>query len=349
MGDAFKVSQSKLKTWRRCRYAYHCRYVEKLKKRRKSRPLQFGSMVHEMIEAYANGDDPFERLDLIAATQGKMFREELEEYGNLIEDVRAIMTDYFDYYDERSLLYLRRKGRSSEHSFEVELIDGIILEGKIDAFAKTPNRLVWSVEHKTFSRMPNEDERWRNIQSATYHRVTQMLGWFNIDGIVWDYIRSKAPTMPRVLKDGSLGKRSIDSLPTVMMKFLEDAKLDPKKHKELLVSVRANRANYFKRIFTPTKEDVVDILWKDLQESALEARDLHGKVKARTIDQHCSWCDYEAICRAELTGGDMDFVKEKEYYVDEKNKSVPEVASDKRHRKLEEGSVVRPIRTKRNR
>lgn len=321
MTKDFRVSHSKLGTWRRCRQQYTYKYVEKLKKKRKSRPLQFGTMVHEMLECWINGDDPFELLDEMAKKQGKMFKSELEAYGDIVEDVRTIMTEYFAYHDEKSMMYLRRNGRGAEHKFEIELRDGIKLIGKIDAFGKTRNGLKWLVEHKSFTRMPNEDHRWRNIQSALYIRVNAILGWPSVDGTCWDYIRSKPPATPELLKSGKMSQRGIDTLPHRVLATLADRGLDPKEFDTLLKSAESNRSTYFQRIFNPVKRRVVDLLWDDMLETAEEMVMLHGKSSSRTIDRHCEWCDYEPLCRARLQGLDIDWIKEKEYYVDTKDHS----------------------------
>lgn len=321
MTNIFRVSNSKIGTWRKCRLAYHLKYVEKLRRRRKSRPLQFGSMVHEMLEAWINGDDPFELLDTMAKKQGKLFRSEIDAFGDIVEDVRCIMTEYFEFYGEDSLMFIRKNGRGAEHKFEVELVDGVLLVGKIDALAKTPNKLRWIVEHKSFNQMPNEDNRWRNIQSAIYTRVNDILGWAPVDGTCWDYIHSKAPATPKVLKSGKMSQRGIDSLPSRVLATLEDHGLNPKDFKTMLDSVTNNRKKYFMRVFNPVKARVVDILWEDLKETAEEMVELHGHAKSRTIDRHCSWCDFEPICRAELQGSDAEYIKEKEYYVDKEDHS----------------------------
>lgn len=316
-GDSglFKVSQSKVNTWRRCRAAYNYKYVDKLRKKRKSRPLQFGSIVHSMLEAYANGDDAFDKLDEINIKDMRLFQVEKEEYGEIIEDIRVIMTEYFLKWPDKSLMYLRQKGKGAEHHFEVEILPGVLLTGKIDGFAKSPNKLRWLVEHKTFTRMPNEDSRWRNLQSSVYIRVSDMLGLPPVDGTLWDYIFSKPPAYPEMLKSGQMSQRGIDSLPTRVLQTLKEHRLKPKDFGTLIESVTANRNKYFQRIFTPDKPGVVDKVWKDLLETAQEMLDLHGKRKARTIDKHCSWCDYEGLCRGELQGSDVDYIKGREYYV----------------------------------
>lgn len=318
-GDTFKVSQSKVKTWRKCRQAYWYRYVESLRKKVKARPLTFGSLIHEMIESHANNEDPFHVLRVAERKQGKMFRAEYELYGDIINDVRVIMSDYFAYHKKDDITYLPIKGQYAEHEFNVDLGDGITATGKVDAFA-TRNKLKWMVEHKSFgNQMPNEDARWRDLQSSVYIRIGEMLGWPRVDGLLWDYIRSKPPQSPQFLKNGTVARRAIDTLPTKIREFVEANKKQVGSHAGRLMSMAtANQSRYFQRIYVPTKPDVIGKVFADFIETAREMRDLHGKRRARTVDRHCSWCDYEGLCRAELRGGDVDFIKEKDFEVSRK-------------------------------
>jgi hypothetical protein len=305
--NVFYVSQSKVKTWRRCHYAYHLRYVENLRPKKVSRPLQFGRLVHEAIEKYANGDDWQEALDVEANTP------ELEE---ILETARIVMTEYFEHWPEKSLVYVRMNGKAAEHEFQVEISDGIVAKGKIDAFAKAKG-MRWLVEHKTFSKMMNDDHRWRNLQSSVYIRVVDILGWKPVEGTIWDNIRSKPPMRPEVLKSGKLSQRQLDTLPTAVLETLNDLGLNPRDYEHLLEGARQNRGEYFKRIFNPTKPQVVDILFADFIETAREMSERHGKSKVKSIENHCDWCDFEPICRAELQGSDVDYTKEREFYVEE--------------------------------
>lgn len=313
----FNVSRSKIVMWRKCRRAYHYKLVEFLRRRRKSRPLQFGSIVHKMLEVYANGDDPFEVLDKIADQHGPMFAAEREEYGDIITDIRCIMQEYFDYWDDdhKGIRYVRMRGRSSEHLFEVDHKD-IRIKGKIDAIATTKG-MRWLVEHKTFGSLPNEDHRWRNIQGAVYIKVMQLMGWKPVDGVLWDYIKSRSPARPELLKSGKMSERRINSLPSRVIETLKQHSLNPKEFSTLILSAEHNRRDYFQRIFNPTKQHVVDALWKEFLDTANEMQELHGKSNTMNIERHCDWCEYEPICRAELQGLDVDYVKEKEYYVTE--------------------------------
>jgi hypothetical protein len=314
----FKINQSKVKAWRQCRLQYHYKYVMGLSPKIIKRAFTFGSMVHKMIEAYAEGDDPMEVLDQIGLENANLFRAEREMYGEIVSDIRHIMEEYFAYWAERGddIRYWRHNKRSAEHYFELELEPGILMKGTIDAIGKA-KKLRWLVEHKTFSRMPNEDFRWRNLQSAVYIRAIEMLGWGNIDGTLWDYIRSKPPSKPELLKSGQLSKRSIDTLPNVLLATLNEYGLDPNEYPELIEAAKAGRNKFFIRTFTPVNREVVDAVFHDYVDTVHEIVDLHGKSKTRFMGQHCDYCQFNQLCRAELTGGDVDFLIEREYKRDE--------------------------------
>ena len=42
-------------------------------------------------------------------------------------------------------------------------------------------------------------------------------------------------------------------------------------------------------------------------------RDFFGKKKDQNMGRHCSWCDYKALCKAEATGSDIDWIINREY------------------------------------
>lgn len=305
------ISQSKVKTWRQCRRQYHYKFVELLRKKKIKRPFTFGRIVHEMMEAHAEGDDPFAVIDNLELEKGAYFRREREMYGDILEDIRMIMTEYFDKWGDQ-LVFLRKNKRSSEHEFRIELAPGLWFTGRIDAVGKA-KKMRWLVEHKSFSRMPNDDERWRSVQAAVYFKALEIMEWPQIDGVLWDYISSKAPAVPELLKNGKMSVKKTVTLPGVVKQFIKDNKLKASDYKAFLETVDARRSEYFIRWFNPVKKNVVDAVWNDFVETAVEISNLHGKTKSRNIGRHCSWCDYEVLCRAEMTGLDVDFLVSREY------------------------------------
>lgn len=319
MSKNFTVSQSKVKTYRRCRYAYHLKYVEGLRRKISKRPFKFGGIVHKMLEAHANGDDPFLELRKINLEQAKLFDAEKELYGNIINDIGNIMEEYFDYWEEDDITPIRVGKSYAEHPFEIEIEPGLSFKGQIDEFDRTKNKLRWLTDHKTFTKLPDEETRWINIQSSVYIRANDILGWVpNLAGTCWNYVKSKPPTRPELLKTGGLSQKNIDTLPSVVYDVMRKYKLKPKDNSKLIKHAEDNRSKYFFRIFTPISKKVVDNIFSGFVDTAREISECHGTKKDKNIDLHCKFCDYSQICKAELTGSDVDFVKEREYTVDDK-------------------------------
>jgi hypothetical protein len=312
-----KVSQSKVNTWRTCHKKYDYRYNQKLRKKRTKRPLVFGSIVHAMLEADIDGKDMFEVLEQHEKENRQLFINEAVEYGNLIEDIRNIMTDYLEHYKDDKVTYLKMDGQKSEFEFEIEIYPGIIMNGVIDALARYRG-LRAVVDHKSFKRMPNEDARWRNLQGSIYLRAVEMLGWKPADGMLWNYIHSRPPSPLMLLKDGSISKKKVNTLPSVLKQKIKELGLRRIDHRDMIKSLEINRQNYFLRRFTPVSKNVVDQVFDDFTESAKQIAEFGDRFKSRNIGNHCSWCDYEGLCRAVLTGGDEDFLIKREYTVDEK-------------------------------
>lgn len=317
----FSVSQSKVKTWRKCRYAYHLKYVEKLRRRKIKRPFKFGTIIHSMLEAKANGDEPFDVLNKISFEEEKLFRAEKEMYGDIVQDIGIIFSEYLNYWPENHLIPLRKNKKYAEHPFEIEIEPGLSFKGIIDEVDKGSNGLKWLTDHKTFTKLPSEEHRWRNLQSSVYLRAVQMLGWWdNISGTCWNYIRSKPPTKPELLKSGKLSERSIDTLPSVVNEVLKEHKLKARDYPKLIKAAEDSRKNYFFRVFTPVSNRIVGKIFDGFVDTAREIAEYHGTKFDKNIDRHCEFCDYSAICRAEFMDSDVDFIKEREYYEDKDNK-----------------------------
>jgi len=325
----FRVSQSKVKGWRKCHYYYYLRFVKGLTKKVKSRSLQVGTIVHSMLDADAEGDDPMELLKKTARENIQFLRQNFDEYGDIIDDVRQIMTEYFRYYNEKDFRLKRINGRSGEHPFEIELEPGVIWTGKIDKIGWTPNKLQWIGETKTFKRRPSDGSRWRSVQAATYIRLVRMMGWVSgeLEGMVWDYINNKPPTKPGLLKNGKdISKKAITTLPITITETLQELGLNPKLYKDYIKRSEDKLDEWFYRIETPVDESVVSLLWDDFTSSIHQMMDGHGKYKDKCVDTHCDWCDMNAICQAELEGSDVDYVIEHDYVVGDPDQFEPVIA-----------------------
>lgn len=310
------ISQSKIKSWRQCRRQYWWKYVMLLTKKMRKRPFMFGGIVHEICEAHAEGQDWQEVLNKIELDNKKLFKKEREMYGDIIEDIRDIMKDYFVYWDEKSASFIKpikHDGRRSEHEFRIELADGLWFTGRIDMVGKSKG-MRWVVEHKTFARMPSEDERWRSVQAAVYFRALEEMGFKTIDGVLWDYVSSKPPGAPGELTPtGKLSTKRIDSVVPKIRRWMKESGTSKEDAAKFLRDARENRPNRFIRLFSPVKRPVVDMIWEDFVDTALEIQEHHGTKKDMNVGRHCTWCDYQPLCKALMTGSDVDWIIKRDY------------------------------------
>ena len=331
--DDYKIGQSKVRSYRTCRQAYHFKYEQRIVRRRVRRPFMFGKLIHRMIEAQAQGEDPHQVLSDVVLDDLPMFEAEREMYGDIVADIGVIMTDYFEYHKD-GLRFIPVKDetgeyRYAEHEFSIPLADivdaddrersqGISFQGQVDGLGKTANGLRGLVENKSFDKLPSDDERWRNVQSVVYIRAVKHLGWMKVvDGTCWNYVMSKSPTVPQLLKDGTrLSIREITTLPSVVRAALKVHGLSEESHEELMLRAEASRHNYFQRVFTPVSRVVADNVFNGFVETAVEMRDNRHR-RDKNIGRHCTWCDYEPLCRTQLTGGDEEFVMRTEFVEDD--------------------------------
>lgn len=186
----YEVSFSELKTWRTCRQMYHYKYRENLEPRLKSPALKRGAWIHSLLEAYYKGKDWREVHRELVDQFNELLEEEKEYYGDLPGECEYLMTLYEQTYrDDKPVLV--------EYEFEkfpISPSSKVLLKGRIDLVISDPKRGIWLVEHKTASRIPNEDERLVNPQVALYIPVVErLLGGIKVQGVIWNYIRTKIP------------------------------------------------------------------------------------------------------------------------------------------------------------
>jgi predicted RecB family nuclease len=95
---------------------------------------------------------------------------------------------------------------------------------------------------------------------------------------------------------------------------LNAAGQNTKNFKSLIDSQRSNMQNWYQRIYTPIKKQVLDHIWADFLSTAHEMRRAKlTEPQPRSIGRHCSWCQFEPLCRAELQGLDVASIIEHEY------------------------------------
>lgn len=229
---------------------------------------------------------------------------------NYVEDIIKIMGQYEYYYlnDNMKVLDLEHKKYD-----EMGIYNGkqVVLTYITDGVVQINNEN-YLIEHKTFSSTAMTfEETWLNVQTAEYVTALNKEGW-EIVGVVWDNIKSKAPEKLNVLKSGLYGKQSqgrtlfslIDI--SVIMKGPEAVIEEVEKVKDTAVSLEIDK-NYdffLSRHITRFSDNAVKAIRKDTDEVINVITKDEVPIYRNMGWASCNYCPFKDLCSVEMLGND---------------------------------------------
>jgi hypothetical protein len=317
----FHARWSSLKTFRTCQMKYKYSWLENLQSRRPPAPLIRGSMIGQCLDASASKKSIKPILAGYQEEYGKLFKAEQEEYGDIIGEVERIVTNYKKLYKGDGLTYLKGKdGNPYEIQVETEFtIDGVKVHftGHIDKLVRDPEERTLVLDHKSHKAIPDVNARYNDLQLLTYVWLLPLSGLPKADGVLWDYLRTKPPTVPEVLKNGSLTKRAnLDSDLQTYLQAIQDNKLDPADYQEVLDRFKAEGGNrYFERVIVPAPpKALIDNMVSDFKTTIVQIHDVTKSGNfVRNMSRDCNRCEFYNLCQTELRGIDSSFIRKQDY------------------------------------
>jgi len=308
---------SMVKSYRRCPKSYEYKYIQNLQRLAPPAPLVRGTIIHEMLDARAIQGRVGSKTILAKYEEkyGTLFKEEQEMYGeDFLRNIERVYQGYLREYDDTDLEYL-----SSEEFVSTPLVGDILFQGHIDKRVHKDGRM-WIMDHKTHKNIPTEEQRFNDYQLLMYvwaYNREHSKG-DQVEGVIWDYIRTKPPTIPEVLKAGGLSQaKNIDTDVYTYTKELVRLRLDQKPYKVFLAELsKRSQHKFYQRVLLPApSRAMTDSVVKDFTETS---QIMHGlPVYPRSPSRDCSWCEYYRLCTAELRGLDHKFIRQSEYKVEE--------------------------------
>lgn len=316
-------THSMLKTFRRCPKQAQYKYVERLKPRMLGRPLRLGTWMHKLQEVkYLGGDWKQEHARQTAKFK-KLFDEEQDFIGNLPDDCNRLMESYLWHYKNDNWKILE-----TEFILEAELPDGSRMRGRIDNLIEDQFGL-WIVDHKWHRSFPDNSYRVLDQQSGGYLWLA-LKNKIPVQGHIWNYGRSKPPTMPTLTKTGLIGRwDSLDTDYITAAKFIK-AHPDLKNKARYMAKLKRLQAmryefgkpqhsNFFKRIVVEKSPQAINQAIRELYHTHKRMHDYpFEKVDQveRVPDFSCKFsCSYRELCAAEATTGERPVNFKKLYTV----------------------------------
>jgi hypothetical protein len=322
------VTNSMLKSFRRCPRQFYYKYVQRLKpKVEKSRPLKMGTWMHYLLEEYYAGRDWKVKHAELSRQFSALFDEEKEELGDLPVDCKRLMLSYLWHYGaNKQDPFHGWEVEKTEFILEAPLYGEVILRGKID-LSVSDRYGRWLVDHKNMKQFPNFAFRLLDTQSALYLWLARELG-IEVEGFIWNYLRTKAPSVPALLKDGTrLSKAKCDTDYPTLVKAIRAHELDPAPYRDWLTVLKNDRwevdkmqtSHFFHRAVMEKQDDMLDRVAAEAVHTYQRMRDYDWEAVdavERVPDRSCTFmCSFTELCTAELFQGDAPFLRRQMYQI----------------------------------
>lgn len=298
--------------WKNCHYDHYQKYVKRLRPKGKSNALVRGNMIHELLETYYNYESWKKRWKVLATEfYDSNIKEEIDYYGDIPRMSKDLVESYIDFWAEDDC---SQETLSNESRFEVHLFDNVYLEGYIDRILFDREGNIFIKDYKTFSRMPDLGSLRFNFQSAIYIYALQQYG-YPVDGMVWDIIRAKQPSYPKLTAQGKISKAKIDTTPIVLERELKKLKASKSDIEDMLKDV--DGSEYFRRYLVRVNQDTIDFLWKDVVETAKQI--VYNQEVMKDMNLKTTFkSQYYKLWEAEAAGLDVDYVIKTQFEYSEK-------------------------------
>jgi hypothetical protein len=348
-------NQSRIKMFRRCQKQYSFRYdypaiygpdgdkMEMVPKVSKL-PLYRGTWMHALQEALHHqwaGDEQwvFELgegrralADEVTSWKGvhalltqefdKLFLEEREDLGDLPTECESMFKRYLRFWDadqDRYSVAMVNGEPAIELIVEADLskfgLKDARFKGKIDLVVEDDEYGgLWIWDAKWVKRIPPPDERMMSPQAPLYVWALRQMG-LDIRGFVYNYGRTKPPTVPRLLKRGVLS--TAQKMDTDQWTYLQEIKRvhgDRWKqyipiYRDKLLELRGREAMWFDRQRIPVEDEKVLAAVREYVASVrdIQRRESRRQYVPRSYFYNCRFgCDYHGPCVAEWAGLEIE-------------------------------------------
>ena len=277
-----KYSHSALKVFQRCQKRWSYLYIDRIVPKVTPKALAEGIELHDALADYSKGtikDAP----EWLYRYNKKWFDDDLD-WGIL-----AVEEEMEFYIGDYAVV------------FKADLIIEV-------------NGEVWIVDHKTTANIPDEWDPYNmsDFQHLLYIRGVEQVLERPVAGFMFNYIRTKPPAQPKLIKDGSriADVRRVDTDYDTLKGYAEaHGQMGDPDLQERLRILKHSPDKFFQRHWLPINraavdkalDDVFDVLEQMAKSEDWNTYPRHV-VAAWGGSSSCARCPYQPLCHAELLG-----------------------------------------------
>lgn len=314
-------SMSDLLRHQRCPKAFEYSVVRNLQKKRRNLNYTKGIYVHELLMAYYR--EGYDALmlryhELADETFAITLDDDIIQPDDLLEESAELVERYLNQYDDDwEVLHC-------EETFEIE-INGEVLTFTPDLVIRD-DRGVWCVDHKTTSRKPGGSVGVGDFQALLYSSMMMEI-YPDFRGFIFNRLRKKVPTEPRLTKTGDKRVANVGRIDTtyeILRDFImENAPelMDDDTHRRRLAELR-DEDSFFYREYVFTTDEMAEEMVLDvaMQIETIKFQTEKGRFPRIFLPyagaQECDHCPFKDLCVAELrdynTEHVLDFYEERD-------------------------------------
>jgi hypothetical protein len=311
--------------------------------------LERGTWIHKLLEAHNRewagiGGPSWRRVHKQLTTDFEgLFEEEREELGDLPNECERIFRGYLRNWRGSRDRYTVAELPSGDPAIEFVVEASLERWGIEDPFKGQIDLLVedhdlgglWVWDHKSVKNIPSDDERMMSPQNCMYVWALRKMG-IDVRGFVYNYLRTKPPSMPRVLKRntqygpaGTLSQAArMDTDYYTYLQCIKDAHGEhwrewaQRVYKAKLIQLRERDWMWYRQVPIPVEDEKIR---QALAEFLTTVRDIERRSKKyppRSYFYSCRWgCDYHLPCTAAFAGLDIANIIKEDYTFDDERYS----------------------------
>jgi hypothetical protein len=303
-------------------------------------PFFTGRAIHYALDRYYTDAVPFRTtLSAFVAEEVKRMEEATgalwEQEKDKVDEQVELMVSMLDHYE---LWIANEKGRWSDDKFEFIALETeftvplrtptgrastrIYLAGRFDGLiVRKDDGTFWIWETKT-TRSITELERSlaNDEQCGAYIYAAQELFDVPISGVLYNILRKKSPTFPRVLQNGTLSKNK--NIDTTAFAYADAIKtVHPDEPMDALILEYGDMLNhliekgntFFARAPVYRTPAEIEELQHNLWITGLEMVRPKTPLYPAPAWFNCSFCHFRAPCLAMNAGADYQFILDNEF------------------------------------
>ena len=288
-------SHSQVKMWRRCQKAWEYKYRHDLVPRRSGDALVYGKIVHKILEKYYH----FHNFEKASNAVWEEYRDKyfLDEIIPLFNKANDNVSLYLLHWHDEPLTVVQ-----GEMKLEVPFGRDTIT-GYIDGIVVDHRGHSWLLENKTGKQSPGVESNYWDLQTTIYHKILKEWHGYDLSGTMWVWLTSGEINQPRLLKNGTLSRAlSQRTNWTKYVQAIDEYNLDIEDYLDLKDHFEARDNDFFKRVYLPYEPEIADQLYDEFKYSVDLLADAKRSqiVFPRNMERHCSWCNYQSLCKAEF-------------------------------------------------